>query len=139
MNDAHWRDDDLIDRLYGLRPADGHLEGCEECGRRWRELEERRGKTLAAPAVPEAFLASQRRAVFGRLRAPERTRAWPLAHGFAAAALLIVAVSINRPAPQAAPMIASSDAQFFSEVFSSISGVEPSAVAPVEGLFEVSR
>ncbi len=145
MSDAHWNDDDLINRLYGVGPADDHVERCADCGRRWSEMLARRGKILEAPAVPEALLSAQRRAILGRMRAPEERRAWRMVPSFAAAALLVVAIGINTPAPKPVPAIASSDAQFsndaqfFNDIFSSISGAAPRAVAPVEGLFEVDR
>jgi anti-sigma factor RsiW len=138
MNEAHWQEDDLIARLYGVGPENNHLDTCAECGRRWRELVERRSAVLQAPAVPEALLAAQRRAVLARVRGGEPHPLWRFAPAFAVAALLLVSITVNFPSP-APPVVASSDAQLFSEIFTSISSAEPHAVAVVEGLFEVSR
>ena len=64
---AHWTDEQLIDHLYGVGPADGHLDQCELCRDRLTALEVRRQQVSMAEPVSDDFLAAQRRAIYARL------------------------------------------------------------------------
>ena len=124
----HWSDDDLIARLYGAGREDPHPKECPECRARWLKLRERREALLETPAIPARLLAEQRLAIEGRLA----RRARPLA-GLAVAALLLLAVGLQKPAPE--PPV---DSQLFSDVFAEVARAEPRAIAPMHALFEVT-
>ena len=136
MTVRHWTDDELIGRLYGLGPDDGHLGECEECAGRWRALEATRGLVLDPPPAPEEFLAGQRRAIHGRLEHPARRPGWlqlaPAA--VATAAVVVLAVVLHRSAPAPEPGL--SDAELYAEVYSMVESDEPLAVQPIRALFE---
>lgn len=142
MAGKHWSEEELIQRLYGVGPEGRHLEECEECGERWRRLLAVRSRVLESPQAPEEFLARQRRAIYQRIEQPDR-RAWrpALVHAAGLALLLVFALLVLRPGPEPQPTMASasSDAQFFSEVYSEVQSIEPDAVAPIRGLFEVQQ
>jgi hypothetical protein len=136
----HWSDDELIGQLYGVGPQDGHLDGCAECADRWRALVAARTRVVQPPAVPEEFVAGQRRAVYRRLGSPERSRALlPFASAMATAAIALLAVLLYRPAPPHQPALAPSDAELFSEVYSMVQSSEPKAAEPIHALFEVQE
>ena len=138
MEDRHFSDEELIDRLYGTGCEDDHTDRCAACGERWRALVERRRGMLAEPEVPEAVLAAQRHAVLARI---DRPAMWPrpLA-AMALAALWLVGVMLQAPAPKPEPSVAGmSDTQLFADAFAEASRSTPRAVMPVEGLFEVKR
>ena len=138
MGARHWEDDELISRLYGLGPQDGHLEACEECAERWRRLVAVRGKVLARPPVPEDWMALQRQAVLGRLESARGGRRWlPYAPAMAAAVCALTAVLVYRPAPVARPIL--TDDELFSEAYSVAQSSEPQAAEPIHALFEVQE
>ncbi len=145
MYDEHWSDDQLIDRIYGVGPADGHLERCPSCARRWEEFR-RRNQSLRQVGIElsDEHLAAQRRAI--RARLGERRRVLPHVLVPALVTLLLAAIVIlDRRAPEppqpAAPESAEkiSDAQLFGDVFNSISGTEPTAIGPIRSLFEEKK
>ena len=136
----HWSDDELIAQLYGVGPQDGHLDGCAECADRWRVLAAARARVVQPPAVPEEFVAGQRRAVYRRLGFPQRRRALlPFASAMATAAIVLLAVLLYRPAPAPQPAPVSSDAELFSDVYSMVQSSEPKAAEPIHALFEVQE
>jgi len=138
MNNVHWTDDQLIGRLYGVGPDDGHLERCEECAGRWRALEVSRALLLEPAPAPDEFLAGQRRAIYGRLEhGAGRRFGWlKLATAAAAtAAVVVLAVVLYRPAP--APRSGLSDAELYAEVYSLVQSDEPLAIQPIHAIFEV--
>jgi hypothetical protein len=57
----------------------------------------------------------------------------------AAVALLLLAIVLNRPAPNSPPESELSDAQLFEDVFSAVSSSEPRAVEPVHSLFQENQ
>jgi len=136
MSVGHWTDDELIGRIYGLGPGDGHLAECEECAGRWRALQAARRLVLDPPPAPEEFLAGQRRAIHGRLEHPVWRPAWlqlaPAA--VATAAVVVLAVVLHRPAPAPEPGL--SDAELFAEVYSMVQSDESLAVQPIRAMFE---
>ncbi|MCC7174244.1 MAG: hypothetical protein IT159_03535 [Bryobacterales bacterium] len=137
MNVRHWTDDELLGRLYGLGPNDGHLEACEECARRWRAVRTVRAEVLEPPPVSEEFLAAQRRLIRDRLdsAAPRRGRLRFIAAAAAAAAVVCLAIVLHRPTPFREAGI--SDAELYAEVYSLIQLDEPLAIQPVHAIFEV--
>lgn len=137
MSDAHWTDHQMVERLYGLGPGDGHIEQCEECADRWRALEASRARLLDQEPASEEFLAGQRRAIYGRLE-PGAERPWWLqvaATAAATAAVVLLAFLLHRPAP--APYSGLSDAELYAEVYSLVQSDEPMAILPVHAIFEV--
>jgi hypothetical protein len=136
----HWSDDELIARLYGVGPQDGHLDGCAECADRWRALAAARARVVQPPALPEEFVAGQRRAVYQRLGSPARSRGLlPFASAMATAAIILLAVLLYRPAPAPQPAVVASDAELYSDVYSMVQSSEPKAAEPIHALFEVQE
>ncbi len=135
----HWNDDELMERLYGLGPEDGHLRECAACGARWRALLQARGRVLEPPPIAEELLAAQRRAIYTRLEQPVSRRGWfsfaPAA--VATAAVLLLAVLLRGPAPRTNSE--PSDTELFADVFVLAQGTEPQAVEPIHALFEVDQ
>jgi len=136
MTSRHWNDDELIARLYGLGPQDGHLEECGKCSARWRSLVAARERRPAEEPVSEEFLAAQRQSVIRRLDAGRGFRRWLILWppALATAAVVVLAVVLYRPSP-VAPRDPS-DAELFAESYSLAQGLEPVAVEWVHGLFE---
>lgn len=146
FQNAHLSDDALLDRLYGLfeERASGHLDGCPECTRRWRDLQAQRAKIATPFDVSNEFLAAQRRSIYSRLGERPRVRAkW--APALAAAGLLAIVALVYHPQPAAPPHPASvgisetSDSELFSDAYSMEQSVEPRAAAPIHALFEAEQ
>src|ERR1700689_3531847 len=90
----HLRNNQLLDRLYGLDEHDResaglestsnvpHLRECQECSSRFAALERRRSEMVAASsandaAFPNEFLLAQRREIYARLdRASKVNARW---------------------------------------------------------------
>ena len=137
MGSRHWDDHELIERLYGLGPEDGHLEECEHCAGRFGALVSAREQVLAPPSVSEELMTRQRLAIRRSLETPARNRRW-LSYGsvVATAAVLVLAVLLYRPAPAPTVSESLSDAEFFAEVYSLARSSEPVAAEPIHALFE---
>jgi hypothetical protein len=134
MGTRHWDDDELIERLYGLGPEDGHLDECEHCAGRMSALLGAREQVLAPPSVSEEWMARQRLAIRRSLDTPGRNRRWlPYGSAVATAAVLLLAVLLYRPAPAPKPP---SDAEIFADVYSLANSSEPLAAEPMHALFE---
>jgi len=140
MADRHWSDEELLARLYGIGPQEGHLDSCESCRERWEKLQLRRGRLLARePRVSQDFLAAQRYSIFERL---ERKQPWfhmQLVHALAVLLLVFVILTVFRPTPRQQPVDTASDDKVFEDVFEIATSTEPSAVEPVRSLFEVQQ
>ncbi len=140
MNDKHWSDDQLIDRLYGIGPQDGHIDICQSCARRWEEMR-LRYESLRPSGIEtsEEYLAAQRRAIHARLG--EKRHSLPRMLVPVAVTLLLAAiVVVYRPAPAPQPVVERvSDSQLFDDVFRRVSGTEPSAMGPIRSLFEEQK
>ncbi|HSW49768.1 MAG TPA: hypothetical protein VLH09_06305 [Bryobacteraceae bacterium] len=140
MTTRHWEEDDLIGRLYGVGPEDGHLEECPECAGRWQALLAARQQVLEPPSVAEDLLAAQRRAIRRRVGAPGRRMGWlPYAASAAlgAAAVVLLVVLLRGPGPALVP--AFSDAELYAEAYAEAVSGETEALAPIHALFEVER
>src|SRR5262245_20921045 len=139
MENSHWTDDELIERLYGVGRDDSHLAACADCRGRLADLEKARKVLLEAPELSPEVLRSQRSRIEERLAAAEPPRR--LIPAIAMAVLLVVSIALNRPAPM--PSTSSTqpnaDARWFEEVFSQVSTAEPQTVAPLHALFQVKR
>jgi predicted anti-sigma-YlaC factor YlaD len=145
----HWRDEDLLDRLYGMEPAVGaeaHLENCPECAARWKAFEARRTELRTEPTVGEEFLRSQRQAIWARIEDRGRTRWMGWALPSTAAVALAMAALLYRPAPEPQTEVAveiaelnaaqpASDSEFFESTAAVAAESEPQAAQTVEGLF----
>jgi len=134
----HWTDDQLIDRLYGVGPSNGHFENCADCQARFASIETRRRQIPMDESVSDNFLAAQRRAIYARLEQPRRWwHAWPLGR-FAAVAAMFVALAGTVTLYQSHRReIAESraDAQLAQDVSQMSFESEPPATAPLKGLF----
>jgi anti-sigma factor RsiW len=137
MGSRHWDDQELIERLYGLGPVDGHLDECEHCAGRFGALVSAREQVLAPPSVSEELMTRQRLAIRRSLETPGRNRRWlPYGSAVATAAVLLLAVLLYRPAPPPKASGTLSDAEFFAEVYSLAKSSEPVAAEPMHALFE---
>jgi predicted anti-sigma-YlaC factor YlaD len=140
MADRHWSDDDLLARIYGIGPQDGHLDSCESCRGRWQELQLRRERLLVRePWIPQDFLAAQRHSIYERLEGKQRGFHLQLVHTLAALLLVFVILTVFGPAPRRQPVDTTSDDKVFEDVFEIATSTEPSAVEPVQSLFEVQQ
>ncbi len=140
MEDGHWSDEDFVGRLYGVGPANDHLEACEPCRRQWeRYLERRQTLRIAELEIAPAFLAAQRTAVLSRLPKEPRLLRFGLLPSFAALLLALVILTLFRPAPGSRSVPAPPDTELYEDVFSLVSSTSPSAVEPLESLFEVQQ
>jgi hypothetical protein len=139
MRDKHWTDDELISKLFDVGPQDGHLEACPECTRRWEDIQRRYERSRIIDAeVPEARLTKQRLAVRKQLeRKPPNFR--PILISSLATALLLAFVSLflfkPNPPAQPAPNSISED-KMLEEVYQMSLSSEPTAIEPVQSLFE---
>jgi hypothetical protein len=134
MSDIHYTDDELLDRLYEAGRADDHLERCDECRVRWEGFVRRRREVLQPPPVADAWLRAQRALIHERIERPS-----PLRPALVFAALALLAVLLNRPAERPTSVVASSDAQLLSEIYTMIQDDEPRAAIPVRALFEARQ
>ena len=140
MENRHWTDEDFVDRLYGVGPANDHLEACEPCRRQWeRYLRRRQSLRAATPEIAPDLLAAQRNAVLVRLQDRPHPFRFGLLPSFAALLLVMVILTVFRPAPQPRSVLAPPDTELYEDVFSLVSSTSPSAVEPLESLFEVQK
>ena len=135
MSARHWRDDELVGHLYGVGPDDGHLEQCEECAGRWRDLQRERQRLLSPLPIAEESLARQRQAIHRRMEQSGRRWHWlPLLP--ATAAVVALAVVLYRPVAAPAPDTGPADAELLADVYSLVQSDEPRAVESMHGLFD---
>jgi hypothetical protein len=143
---AHWQDDDLLVRLYGLEPerreALHALESCPECSARFDAFSQRRRQGLSASPVSDDFLRAQRQAIYAKIEDRKRSplHSWKVPVG-ATAVVVFLGVLLQQPAPKPIeePVAAVSDAQFFSEIATLASDDEPRAAQPIKALFSESQ
>ena len=134
----HWTDDQLIDRLYGVGPVDGHLETCADCQARFASIETRRRQLPGDESVSDSFLAAQRRAIYSRLDQPRRWwQAWPMGRFAASAVMIVVLAGTGVLYESHRREIAESraDAQLAQDVSQMSFESESPATAPLKGLF----
>lgn len=140
MYDKHWTEDQLVARLYGIGPQDGHLELCPSCARRWETIRCRyESLRPAGTEVSEGYLAAQRRVIFARLSEKRHAFLRVLAPVLVTL-LLATIVIVHRPVPVPPPTVDNaSDSQLFEDVFRRASITEPTAVGPIRSLFEEQK
>jgi hypothetical protein len=139
---AHWQEDDLLARLYGLEPERKErlhaLESCPECSSRFDALSVRRRQVLSGAPVSDDFLRAQRQAIYAKIEDRKRSplHSWKVPVG-ATALVVFMGVLLQQPAPKPReePVAAVSDAQFFSEIATLASDDEPRAAQPIKALF----
>jgi hypothetical protein len=144
MNGKHWSDDELLDRVYGVGPEDDHLNVCAECEQRWLALSASREALVSRTSVESANLTPaqllrQREAVMARIeRSSGFLLPWRAVVAFAGAAAMMVGFIVYHPehSKPVTVQTASSDAQFFSEIYSEVEQMEPRAVKPMRRLFQ---
>jgi len=141
MSDKHYSDDDLVTRLFGLGSEDNHLDTCELCARRWGMIRQRHEVRHAAETeVPGVLLAAQRRAIYARLEGNPRRLPSRWVPSLAAALLLVlVMLTVFRPAAQKQAIDAISEDRALEEVFTVASRIDPAGLKPVQFLFEVQK
>jgi len=137
MSNRHWTEDDLLNHLYGVGPDNGHMDFCAECRARLERLQQRRRSMQAEPEFTVEEMAAQRRRIYGRLDDPLHRPLAGWLPAIATATVLLVAVVLSRPAPEAETKLAAGgDSQFYMEIYQSMGRVEPRAAAPIHGLFD---
>jgi hypothetical protein len=140
MYDKHWSDEQLVARLYGIGPEDGHLDVCPSCAKRWEAMRCRYESLRPAGIdLSDEYLAAQRRAIQARLG--ERRHTLPrVLVPVLVTLLLAMIVIVYRPVPTPPPAeVKVSDSQLFDDVFKRVSGTEPSAIGPIRSLFEEQK
>lgn len=140
MYDRHWTDEELIARLYDVRPEDDHLANCVSCAQRLNAIRGRYESMHTSQIdVSPDFLAAQRRAIHARTR--EERRFLPRVLVPVTVALLAAVIAIiYRPAPVMPPVKEPiSDSELFDDVFSRISDPLPSSAGPIRSLFEEQK
>ncbi len=140
MEDRHWSEEEFVGRLYDIAPANDHIETCEACRRQWELFLTRRASLRSAiPEIPADILAAQRHAVLARLAEQPRRSRLELLPSFAAILLILVIVTIFRPAPTPLSVDVAPDTELYQDVFSMVSSTAPAAVEPLQSLFEVQQ
>lgn len=141
---GHWTDDQIVDHIYGIGPADGHIDNCRECAGRFLAFQQHRFsvESVAPPqeALSDDFIAAQRRAVYARISEPRTL--WsllPFRRLASAAATVIVLTGAfmfyqDREAREVARAQVS-DAQLAQEVSQMAVDGEPQSTAPLKALF----
>jgi hypothetical protein len=141
---GHWTDEQIVDHIYGVGPADGHIDNCQECAGRFLAFQQRRLSLDSAAPSEEAlsgdFIAAQRRAIYAKIGEPRRF--WsllPLRRVASAAATVVVLAGAflfyqDRQARQVARAQVS-DAQLAQEVSQMAFDTEPVSTAPLKALF----
>lgn len=134
----HWTDEQLIEHLYGMGPANDHVSQCAQCAGRFAALQTRRQSLTLEEPVSDQFLAAQRRSIYARLSQPYHW--WqeiPLRRWAAAAATLVVlsgsALLYQDHRRELAE--ARADVELAQEVSQMSFESEPQATAPLKGLF----
>ena len=134
MSGKHWTDDELLERLYGLRSGDEHIESCGECAARARVADDTRATITEPPDIPHDLLEAQRRSIYQRLGSP--VRVWhPLRWAVPAAAMAAVALGLTL-FRVGEPLNPRGDDQFYAELSSLDQNPAPRAVQPIEALVE---
>jgi hypothetical protein len=135
---AHWTDEQLIDHLYGIGPADGHLNQCEQCRSRLLAMGTRRKQISIDEPVSDNLLATQRRAIYARLSEPHHWwRELSVLRLAAAAVMLTVVLGSATVYENHRRELAESraDAKLAQDVSQMSFESEPQATAPLRGLF----
>ena len=139
MCDKHWTDDELISKLFDLVPQDGHLEACPECARRWEAMKQRcENRRMILPEVSDEKLAAQRLAIRAQLDRNARKFRPILIPSLAAVflAILVSFVLFKHNLPQKPAMDAVSEDKALEDVYQISWSPEPTAIEPVQALFE---
>jgi hypothetical protein len=135
---GHWTDEQLLEHLYGIGPADDHLDQCELCSNRLSSMQTRRLRLSGEEPVGDDFLAAQRRAIYARMSKPHHW--WndvPVRHWAAAAAMFTVLAGSAALYQDHRREIAEAqaDAQLAQDVSQMSFDSESKATAPLQGLF----
>lgn len=140
MKMEHWTDEQLLAHLYGVGPEDGHLNDCAACRQRITEMQANRQSFEALRGTDDdvtfEFLARQRRAIYaglGRKRSFFAVGRWASALAMVAVVAGAIIVIEER---QQADNRQISDAQLVEEVSQMAQDPTPTAIAPIEGLFQ---
>lgn len=139
MNGKHWSDDELLDHLYGVGPENNHLKACADCSERWHTLEASRRAFMQDPEVSSVRLLQQRTAILQRIERSQSTFfSWRFLTALSGATAMALGVLVYTPqhTNPVAVQTASSDTQFFSEIYSEMEQTEPRAVRPIRKLFK---
>jgi hypothetical protein len=139
MHDRHWTDDELISNLFGVGPDNRHLEACADCARRWDFIKRKHDATRETRAIiPEAKLAAQRMAIRSRLEGKRRNLRLILTPSLATALLIALAalVLFRRDTPVQRLQDAVVEDTVMEEIYQTTFSSEPTAIEPVQALFE---
>ena len=141
---GHWTDDQLITHLYGVGPADDHLQECAACRSRLAAMKTNRETVERASSgegeVGLRFLAAQRRQIYARLEQPapwwSGTNMRRVAS--AGATLLMLGGGLVVYEQHHEEQIVNdriSDAQLAAQVSNMAQDSEPQSTAPLQALF----
>ncbi|MBI1899213.1 MAG: hypothetical protein HYZ57_13330 [Acidobacteria bacterium] len=135
MTARHSTDDELIERLYGLRTADDHSKHCAGCAARLAAMARRKSLAARPPDLSPAFLAGQRAALEARIARPGWFPSWRAMSLLTGATAVLAAILIFRPVPRNPQPRQVSDAQLFADIYTAVQDVEPRAAEPIHALF----
>lgn len=141
----HLNEEELLLHLYGAAGEDAgrRVAECAECGARWRRLQAQRAALLQQAAQAESGaerLRAQRLAVWRKVEGRRRAPFGRVLQAAAAACVLLAAVVLHRPGPDAEPrQVAAaqsvSDAQLFEDLAAALAQDTPRAAEPLKALF----
>ena len=144
----HLSDDQLIDRLYGIRGTNdahgAHLEECAECAARWDALRARRGNLVEEAPETGVLWTEQRRQILERVEGgAEASWNWQRAWAPVLLTALVLAAGVwfygpfSAPPPAPAPVAVDTSAPgWFEDTYSVMQPDEPRAAGPIRVLFE---
>src|SRR6266478_3594666 len=90
----HLSDDQLIERLYGIRgTGDPHLEECPECASRWETIQERRGQ-ITGDSPDGVVWSEQRRQILAQVEGG-RGASWTWQRAWAPVCLMALALAVG--------------------------------------------
>ena len=142
---GHWTDEQLIQHLYGIGPEGNHIEQCRDCGERLSAMRSARrmleAESSVLEQVPFDLLAAQRRSIYSRIAGISSERiGLQLRRWTAAAAMVFLlgggAMILEQNRSRQVVQNKESDAQLAQEVSRMAQDSEPSATAPLQGLFD---
>lgn len=141
---VHWTDEQIIDHIYGVGPADGHMDACRECAARLTALQHHRlfvdSAMLSQEALREDFVAAQRRAIYTKISQPQTLWNLLTLRRLASGAVTVIVLAggfLFYQERQASDVAKSqvSDAQLAQEVSQMAFDGEPQSTAPLKALF----
>jgi hypothetical protein len=154
---AHWKDQDFLEVLYGLKAEDRHLAECQECACKLAHYRARRQTVLTqtAPVLSPDFLAAQRRSIYERIQSRQSGIALRIVRpALALLSLCALAFLLSLPPGHGPARLAEpedealysavyyeiggngSEVELYSDIYRMVSDSGLRAAAPIQELFE---